>query len=178
MSDEFTRPTRVEAPPGVNGGPAHANGAGASASAKGLPATLAELRASGWKSRSVKQELRANMIAALRAGEELFPGVVGYEESVIPAIVNAVIAGHDMLFLGEKGQGKSRLMRAMVRFLDERVPYLDIPGSPVKEDPEHPIRARGASCWRRRLRSACRSRGGGGRIATPSASRRGRSSPT
>ncbi|MDX2017836.1 MAG: magnesium chelatase [Planctomycetota bacterium] len=101
--------------------------------------TLAELRASGWRSRSVKAELRANTIAMLRAGRELFPGMVGYESTVVPEIVNAILAGHDMLFLGEKGQGKSKLMRMLTRFLDDELPYLDLPGCPVHEDPERPI---------------------------------------
>jgi len=86
----------------------------------------------------VKDELRSNYIAALARGDDLFPGIVGYENTVIPEVSVAVLAGHDMLFLGEKGQAKSRLMRALVRFLDD-VPYLDIPGSPVHEDPEKPI---------------------------------------
>ncbi|QDU20512.1 magnesium chelatase [Urbifossiella limnaea] len=103
------------------------------------PSTLKELRASGWKSRSVKDELRSNYLAALARGDDLFPGIVGYENTVVPEVSVAVLAGHDMLFLGEKGQAKSRLMRALVRFLDEAVPYLDIPGSPVHEDPERPI---------------------------------------
>ncbi len=75
----------------------------------------------------------------LDAGEQLFPGIIGYDNTVIPEINLALIAGHDMLFLGEKGQAKSRLMRALVRFLDEEIPFLDIPGSPVHEDPYHPI---------------------------------------
>ncbi len=103
------------------------------------PTTLKELRASGWKSRSVKDELRSNYIASLARGDDLFPGIVGYENTVIPEVSVAVLAGHDMLFLGEKGQAKSRLMRSLVRFLDEALPYLDIPGSPVHEDPERPI---------------------------------------
>lgn len=107
------------------------------------PATLRDLKSSGWRSRSVKAELRENLTRALAAGEDLFPGIVGYDDTVIPEIVNAVLAGHDMLFLGEKGQGKSRLMRMLVRFLDEHTPYLDIPGSPVHEDPLHPITQRG-----------------------------------
>lgn len=101
--------------------------------------TLSELRASGWRSRSVKAELCENLCRALEEGQELFPGIVGYDDTVIPEIVNAVLAGHDMLFLGEKGQGKSKLMRMLVRFLDDALPYLDIPGSPVHEDPEKPI---------------------------------------
>ena len=101
--------------------------------------TLAELRQSGWSSRSVKEELRHNLVRALREGQELFPGIVGFEDTVIPEIVNAVLAGHDMLFLGEKGQGKSRLMRMLPRFLDEWMPYLELPGGPVHEDPLKPI---------------------------------------
>ncbi|MDZ4831772.1 MAG: magnesium chelatase [Phycisphaerae bacterium] len=105
------------------------------------PSTLAELRASGWRSRSVKDELRANLIRALERNEELFPGIEGYDNTVIPETVHAILSGHDMLFLGEKGQGKSRLMRALPRFLDEWTPYLDLPGCPVHEDPERPITA-------------------------------------
>ena len=103
------------------------------------PANLHALRQSGWKSKTVKQELRDNFLTALKAGEELFPGIVGYENTVIPEVNIAILAGHDMLFLGEKGQAKSRLMRSLVRFLDEAIPYLDIPGSPVHEDPTKPI---------------------------------------
>ena len=103
------------------------------------PTSLKELRASGWVSKSVKQEMRENFIRKLARGEELFPGIIGYESTVIPEINLALLAGHDMLFLGEKGQAKSRLMRSLVRFLDEEIPYLDIPGSPVHEDPYRPI---------------------------------------
>ncbi len=107
--------------------------------AKVLPTTLKDLRASGWVSKTVKHEIRDNFLAMLREGQELFPGILGYENTVIPEINLALIAGHDMLFLGEKGQAKSRLMRALARFLDEEIPYLDIPGSPVHEDPYRPI---------------------------------------
>jgi magnesium chelatase subunit I len=103
------------------------------------PTTLKDLTNSGWTSKSVKQELRDNFLAALARGEELFPGIVGYQETVIPEINIALIAGHDMLFLGEKGQAKSRLMRTIARFLDPEVPYLDIPGAPVHDDPMRPI---------------------------------------
>ncbi len=95
-------------------------------------------RAAG-ASRSVKQEVRDNFLRLLQAGEELFPGIVGYDNTVIPEINLALIAGHDMLFLGEKGQAKSRLMRCLVRFLDPEIPYLNIAGCPVHEDPYHPI---------------------------------------
>ncbi|MEE2971938.1 MAG: magnesium chelatase [Planctomycetota bacterium] len=108
-----------------------------------LPRTLEELRASGWRSRSVKEELRTNLVTAMEAGTPLFPGVLGYDDTVIPEVVLAILAGHDMLFLGEKGQAKSRIMRQLPRFLDEWVPYLDLPGSPVHEDPDRPITGAG-----------------------------------
>ena len=103
------------------------------------PRNLAELRESGWQSRPVKEEIRENFLCALQSGENLFPGVIGFEDTVIPEINNAIIAGHDMLFLGEKGQAKSRLMRSLVRFLDEVIPHLDLPMCPVHEDPYRPI---------------------------------------
>src|SRR5204863_9285974 len=97
------------------------------------------LKASGLQSRPVKHEIRENFLAMLQNADELFPGIIGYENTVIPEINIAILAGHDMLFLGEKGQAKSRLMRSLVRFLDEAIPYLDIPGCPVHEDPFAPI---------------------------------------
>jgi magnesium chelatase subunit I len=112
-------------------------------SAKPNPSTLKELRESGWVSRPVKAELYDNFLQMLRSGEELFPGIIGYDDTVIPEINIALIAQHDMLFLGEKGQAKSRLMRLLVRFLDEQIPYLDLPGCPVHEDPYHPVTTAG-----------------------------------
>ncbi|HTM55891.1 MAG TPA: magnesium chelatase [Pirellulales bacterium] len=103
------------------------------------PVTLAELRASGWVSKSVKQEIHDNFLSLLSRGDELFPGIVGYDDTVIPEINLALLAQHDMLFLGEKGQAKSRLMRSLARFLDEEIPYLDLPGATVHEDPYRPI---------------------------------------
>ena len=103
------------------------------------PRTLGQLRHSGWQSRTVKHEIYANFTAALARGDDLFPGILGYENTVIPEIINAILAGHDMLFLGEKGQAKSRLMRMIGRFLDDSIPYLDIPECPVHEDPFKPI---------------------------------------
>ena len=108
-----------------------------------LPSTLAELKASGWKTRTVKAELRDNFTRMLAAGDELFPGIIGYDSTVIPEISLALLSGHDMLFLGEKGQGKSRIMRMLPRFLDEFLPYLDLPGCPVHEDPYQPITTQG-----------------------------------
>jgi magnesium chelatase subunit I len=107
------------------------------------PATLRELRESGWVSKSVKQEIYDNFLRMVADGEELFPGIIGYDETVIPEITIGLIAQHDMLFLGEKGQAKSRLMRLLTRFLDEEVPYLDVAGIPVHEDPYRPITAAG-----------------------------------
>src|SRR6266446_10149989 len=103
------------------------------------PSNLKELRDSGWKSKTVKQEIRDNFLRMLQQGEELFPGIIGYENTVIPEINLALLAGHDMLFLGEKGQAKSRLMRALVRFLDEEIPYINEPQAPVHDDPLQPI---------------------------------------
>jgi magnesium chelatase subunit I len=107
------------------------------------PKTLRELRQSGWRSKSVKREVYDNFMRMLSRQEDLFPGIIGYEDTVIPEINLGLIAQHDMLFLGEKGQGKSRLMRLLTRFLDEEVPYLDIPGCPVHEDPCRPITTAG-----------------------------------
>ncbi len=104
---------------------------------------LKELKESGWRSKTVKEEIRDNLLAALAAGEELFPGILGYDDTVIPEINLALIAGHDMLFLGEKGQAKSRLMRLLVRFLDPEIPYIDDPEIPLHEDPFRPITSRG-----------------------------------
>jgi magnesium chelatase subunit I len=103
------------------------------------PKNLAELKLSGWHSKSVKQEIRDNFVRCLAADDSLYPGIVGYEHTVIPEINIALLAGHDMLFLGEKGQAKSRLMRSLIQFLDEAVPYLDIPSVPIHEDPFKPI---------------------------------------
>jgi magnesium chelatase subunit I len=103
------------------------------------PSTLRELRESGWRSRTIKQEIHDNFLRMLAGGEELFPGIVGYDETVIPEVNLGLLAGHDLLFLGEKGQAKSRLMRSLVRFLDDELPYLDIQEAPFHEDPYKPI---------------------------------------
>jgi magnesium chelatase subunit I len=103
------------------------------------PATLAELRASGWVSKTVKQEIYDNFMLMLSRGEELFPGILGYEDTVIPEINLALIAKHDLLFLGEKGQAKSRLMRSLARFLDDEIPFIDLPEAPLHDDPYRPI---------------------------------------
>lgn len=111
----------------------------ATAETIGKPATLSDLVASGWQSKTIKEELRDNFVRMLANGEELFPGIVGYDNTVIPEINLALLSGHDILLLGEKGQAKSRLMRNLVRFLDPHIPYLDIPEAPLREDPLKPI---------------------------------------
>ncbi len=103
------------------------------------PNNLKDLRASGWQSKSVKREIRDNFMRLLASGDELFPGIIGYEDTVIPEINLALIAEHDMLFLGEKGQAKSRLMRSLVRFLDKELPYIDLAEAPLHDDPYRPI---------------------------------------
>jgi magnesium chelatase subunit I len=100
-------------------------------------ATVKELSASGYRPRSVKQELRDNLIARLGRGETLFPGIVGYDESVIPQIENAILSGQDVVFLGERGQAKTRLARLLVGLLDEEVPA--VAGCEINDDPLAPI---------------------------------------
>ncbi|MBX3395184.1 MAG: magnesium chelatase [Phycisphaerae bacterium] len=99
--------------------------------------TLGQLKAAGWKSKSVKQELHDNLLRLLAAREDLFPGIIGYSDTVIPEICIALLARHDMLFLGEKGQAKSRLMRGLIRLLDPYIPY--VAGSELHDDPLHPM---------------------------------------
>ncbi|KXK62185.1 magnesium chelatase [Micromonospora rosaria] len=102
-----------------------------------LPGTLGALRASGYRPRTVKQELRANLLARMRAGEPRFPGVVGYDDTVLPEVERALLAGHDLVLLGERGQGKTRLIRALAGLLDEWTPVLA--GSVLNEDPLRPL---------------------------------------
>ncbi|RBY86102.1 sigma 54-interacting transcriptional regulator [Blastococcus sp. TF02A-26] len=101
------------------------------------PTTLGELRASGAAFRPVKAEIRANLLARLAAGEPSLPGIVGFEDTVVPEVERALIAGHDLVLLGERGQGKTRLIRTLVGLLDEWTPVLA--GSELNEHPLHPI---------------------------------------
>ncbi len=101
------------------------------------PRTLQELRESGYKVLSVKEEMRQNLIRKIRDGEELFPGIVGYEDTVIPQIENAILSGQDIIFLGERGQAKTRIARSLVNLLDEYVPI--IAGSEINDNPFEPI---------------------------------------
>jgi magnesium chelatase subunit I len=101
------------------------------------PRTLGELRATGHRHRSVKDELRENVIARLRSRAALFPGVVGYEHTVEPQIVNAILSRHDFILLGLRGQAKTRLLRSLAQFLDEWVPAIE--GCPLNSDPLLPL---------------------------------------
>ena len=101
------------------------------------PRTLLELRAAGYQSRTLREELRANLFAHLQAGGPLFEGIEGYQDTVVPAVENALLCGHDMIFLGERGQAKSRMIRALTGLLDEWVPF--VAGSEVRDDPDSPI---------------------------------------
>jgi magnesium chelatase subunit I len=103
--------------------------------------TLAELKASDYRSVAVKDELRANLIRKLQAREKLFPGIVGYDDTVIPQLINAILARHNLILLGLRGQAKSRIIRQLTSLLDERIPV--IAGSEVNDDPFHPISAYG-----------------------------------
>ena len=108
-----------------------------------LPRTLGALRASGHEYRTVKDELRDNLVAVLRAGADPFPGVVGIEETVRPQLERALLAGHDLVLLGERGQGKTRLLRTIAGLLDEWTPVIE--GSELHEHPYEPV-----SVWGRR----------------------------
>ena len=104
-------------------------------------ATLGELRKSGYQVRPVREELRANLIEALESGAELFPEIQGYDETVIPQLENAILSGHDIILLGERGQAKSRLIRSLISLLDEWTPT--IAGAEIPENPFAPISEQG-----------------------------------
>jgi magnesium chelatase subunit I len=101
------------------------------------PATLGALRESGYRPRTIREEMRENLIAKIRRGDELFPGVVGYDETVVPQIENAILSGQDIILLGERGQAKTRIARSLVNLLDEAVPV--VAGSEINDDPLEPI---------------------------------------
>jgi magnesium chelatase subunit I len=101
------------------------------------PATLGALKASGYRGVSVREEMRRNLLAALSRGERLLPGIIGYDDTVIPEIENAILSGHHIVFLGERGQAKSRIIRALVGLLDEAVPA--VAGCQINDDPEAPL---------------------------------------
>ncbi len=99
--------------------------------------TIGELRASGYTPVSVKQEIRHNLISMIKAHREVFPGIIGYGDTVIPNVENAILSGHDIIFLGERGQAKSRLMRVLMQLLDEKIPA--IKGCEINDDPFAPV---------------------------------------
>ncbi|HSQ61270.1 MAG TPA: AAA family ATPase [Acidobacteriota bacterium] len=101
------------------------------------PQTVQHLKVSGYQPRTVKEEMRQNLMAAMERGETLFPGIVGYERTVIPQIENAILSGHDFILLGLRGQAKTRLLRSLSRFLDEWIPVMD--GCDLNDDPLRPI---------------------------------------
>lgn len=99
--------------------------------------TIGDLKESGWKSESVKEEMRRNLIQKLRDGTELFPGILGYEKTVLPQLVNAILAKHDVILLGLRGQAKTKILRMLVNFLDEYIPVVE--GSEINDDPFAPL---------------------------------------
>jgi magnesium chelatase subunit I len=103
--------------------------------------TLGELKATGYQTRTVKDEMRANLIKKLKSGEKLFKGVLGYEESVVPQITNAILAKHNIILLGLRGQAKSRIIRQLTDFLDEEIPI--IANSEINDNPFKPLSAFG-----------------------------------
>ena len=102
--------------------------------------TLGALREQGYRPRTVKEELRENLLTALRCGETAFPGIIGFDETVLPQLESAVLAGHDLVLLGERGQGKTRLMRTLASLLDEWMPVVE--GCEINDDPAAPVCAR------------------------------------
>jgi len=101
------------------------------------PQTLGELKKAGYRVCSVKTEMRRNLIAKIRKNEDFFPGIVGYEETVIPQLENAILSGQDVIFLGERGQAKTRMIRSLVNLLDEQIPI--IAGCEINDNPYQPI---------------------------------------
>ena len=99
--------------------------------------TLGDLRRSGLRTRPVKQEIRDNLVRKLQAGETLFPGIIGYDDTVIPQLVNAILSRHNFILLGLRGQAKSRILRGLVDLLDERIPV--VPGCEIHDDPRAPL---------------------------------------
>jgi len=106
-----------------------------------LVTTLGALKAEGWKSRSVAEEIAINLEGRLADGRPLSPGVQGFEETVVPQLETAILAGHDVILLGERGQAKTRLIRSLVELLDEWLPV--IAGSEINDDPYNPVSAYG-----------------------------------
>jgi magnesium chelatase subunit I len=101
------------------------------------PGTIGELKSTGYRVKSLREEMRHNLLVKIKSGKEIFPGIVGYSQTVIPQIENAIIAGQDIIFLGERGQAKSRIMREMINLLDDEIPI--IKGCEINDNPFSPI---------------------------------------
>jgi magnesium chelatase subunit I len=101
------------------------------------PRTIRQLKESGWTSRPVKEEMRLNAVAKIMSKQPLFEGVLGYEDTVMPQLENAILAGHDVIFLGERGQAKTRMIRSLTGLLDEWMPIVE--GSEINDDPYAPV---------------------------------------
>jgi magnesium chelatase subunit I len=134
------------------------------------PRNLRELAAAGWRPKSVKHEIRDNLLARLQAKETVFPGIVGYDTTVVPQVENALLSGHDFILLGLRGQAKTRLLRALPSLLDDEIPAVE--GCEIRDDPSRPVCA---ACLRRRaelgdelpIRWVPRSERLGEKLATP-----------
>src|SRR5438105_14355121 len=99
--------------------------------------TLGELRRSDYRTRPIKHEIRDNLVRRLQGGDRLFPGIIGYDETVIPQLVNAILSKHNFILLGLRGQAKSRILRGLVDLLDERIPV--VPGCEIHDNPLAPL---------------------------------------
>ncbi len=133
-----------------------------------FPAPSARFAQSGHQLRGVKIEIRDNLLAALREGRDPWPGIVGFEDTVLPQLERALIAGHDVVLLGERGQGKTRLLRSLGNLLDEWAPVIE--GSEIGEHPYEPIIPASVRRAERARRRSCRSPGCTAPSATPRSS--------
>ena len=122
-------------------------------------ATVGELRASGHAYETIKEEIRRNLLAAMRAGEHRFAGIIGFDQTVLPQLERALLAGHDTMLLGERGQGKTRLIRTLPELLDEWTPAVD--GCEINDHPYQP------ACARCRLARRGAGRRAAGDLAAP-----------
>jgi magnesium chelatase subunit I len=134
------------------------------------PITLGELKSSGYEALSVREEMRRNLMQMLANNEEVFPGIIGYQDSVIPQIENAILSGQDIILLGERGQAKSRIIRSLVNLLDEEIPIID--EVEIPEDPYSPMSSRARKIVAEKgddtpIRWLSRDRRYGEKLATP-----------
>ena len=134
------------------------------------PTTLGELKASGYQSRTVREEMRHNLMLKLANQEDVFPGIIGYQDSVIPQIQNAILSGQDIILLGERGQAKSRIIRSLTNLLDDEIPILD--GVEIPENPLTPMSSKAKSLISEhgddaRIRWLPREKRYGEKLATP-----------